>query len=547
MDLTLVDVLGLACRLSAGPLVALALAAGLRRRSAALRHNVLAAGLAGSLLAPPAAAIVPSWGLTAAWSAEPAQGRLPARARGGAPAVSHTSSAAGPRRPEGVGSDLNAELGPVAVMLWLAGATLGLVRLVLAGRALRRLTADADRLTDGPWVKASTGFGSPLDGDGVTIYCSAAVAAPSTFGVRRPAVIVPEGAQAWQAPRVRAVLCHELAHVARRDWFVHIVADVVVALQWFNPVIHLTRTRLQRESEQACDDAVLASGATPREYAGHLLAIARAGRLAPAPAGAVPMANPSTLERRITAMLTPDIDRRAPSRSAAVAMALALLAVTLPFAGFKLHAQGGPSSVTGIVYDPSGGVLPGVEVTLEDAQRAKFSSVTDGTGRFEFGPLDPGDYRLETTLAGFRPVRLALTLSAGQAWNRVVTMNVGTLQETITVKARRPAAARPSAPAPGTPVRVGGNIRPPRKVFDVRPLYPEPLREAGVEGTVRLDALIGVDGGVVSVRPVSADVHPAFLKAAADAVQQWRFTSTLLNGVPVEVAMDVSISFGLSD
>ena len=72
----------------------------------------------------------------------------------------------------------------------------------------------------------------------------------------------------------------------------------------------------------------------------------------------------------------------------------------------------GPSSVTGIVYDPSGGVLPGVEVTLEDAQRAKFSSVTDGTGRFEFGPLDPGDYRLETTLAGFRPVRLALTLSS---------------------------------------------------------------------------------------------------------------------------------------
>jgi len=64
---------------------------------------------------------------------------------------------------------------------------------------------------------------------------------------------------------------------------------------------------------------------------------------------------------------------------------------------------------------------------------------------------------------------------------------------------------------------------------------------------VKLDVLIDVDGKVASVRAVNSLVHPAFAQAAATAVRQWEFTPTLLNGVPVEVAMTVSISFGLSD
>ncbi len=246
-------------------------------------------------------------------------------------------------------------------------------------------------------------------------------------------------------------------------------------------------------------------------------------------------------------MLSPDLDRRAPSRRTVIGFVCLLLAVALPMAGFTLYAQGGPSSVSGVAYDSSGLVLPAVEMALEDERGAKFSTVTDASGRFEFGPLDPGPYRLQASLAGFRTLRLSLTLAPGRSWNSAVTMNIGTLQETITVMARRPSSTRQPAPAAGTPVRVGGNIKVPMKVLDVRPVYPEALREAGLEGTVRIEALIGVDGAVVSARPVSADVHPAFLKAAADAVQQWRFTSTELNGLPVEVAMEVSIRFGLSD
>ena len=107
--------------------------------------------------------------------------------------------------------------------------------------------------------------------------------------------------------------------------------------------------------------------------------------------------------------------------------------------------------------------------------------------------------------------------------------------------------APPVAAAGTEPVRVGGNIQPPKKTLDVRPVYPPEMRAAGREGVVPLEAVIRADGTVGSVRVLSAEVHPDFAIAAVDAVRQWRFTSTLLNGKPVEVVMNVSITFKLAD
>ena len=94
---------------------------------------------------------------------------------------------------------------------------------------------------------------------------------------------------------------------------------------------------------------------------------------------------------------------------------------------------------------------------------------------------------------------------------------------------------------------MGGNLRPPLKTLDVKPVYPPSMRDAGLEGVVPIDAVIGTDGLVTSVRVVSAQVHPAFAIAAVDAVRQWRFTPTLLNVDAVEVVMTVSVEFNLSE
>ncbi len=101
----------------------------------------------------------------------------------------------------------------------------------------------------------------------------------------------------------------------------------------------------------------------------------------------------------------------------------------------------------------------------------------------------------------------------------------------------------PPPPPPPAPVPVGGNIRPPQKVYDVAPAYPPLARAAHVEGVVILEAIIGENGEVRDVRVLrSISVLDG---AAVDAVRQWRFTPTLLNGQAVPVVMTITVAFKL--
>jgi protein TonB len=102
----------------------------------------------------------------------------------------------------------------------------------------------------------------------------------------------------------------------------------------------------------------------------------------------------------------------------------------------------------------------------------------------------------------------------------------------------------PAPPAlPPAPVHVGGHIKAPSKIHDVRPVYPAIAQAAKVEGMVIIEATIGRDGAVINARVLRS---VALLdQAALEAVRRWRFTPTLLNGVPVEVIMTVTVNFTL--
>ena len=107
-----------------------------------------------------------------------------------------------------------------------------------------------------------------------------------------------------------------------------------------------------------------------------------------------------------------------------------------------------------------------------------------------------------------------------------------------------PPAPRVVAPPPPPPQRVGGVVRPPQKIHHVPPAYPAIAQAARISGTVTLEALIAEDG---SVREVKVLRSVSLLDASAiDAVRQWRFTPTLLNGVPVQVIMSVTVTFTLN-
>ena len=111
----------------------------------------------------------------------------------------------------------------------------------------------------------------------------------------------------------------------------------------------------------------------------------------------------------------------------------------------------------------------------------------------------------------------------------------------ITLPAPKP--YEPPPPRPTGPVKVGGQIETPRRLRSVAPVYPAIAQSAHVEGSVVIEAVIGEDGAVREAKVTSG---PSLLQGAAlDAVRQWTFTPTRLNGQPVAVIMTVTVVFTL--
>jgi TonB family protein len=512
----------------------LLLSAALAKRSAALRHFVLASAVVATIAVLPLGLLMPAWHVR--W---PSLAPAAATVRVASPAVVAAPAAAASVTPRAV------DPAPVVIAAWLAGVLVAFAALATALVRLKRLAARAAAVTSGPWVSAAV----DVAGDyGLTrtveILQTGAPGLLATYGVRRPRVLLPARSQEWPDDRIRAVMGHELAHVRRNDWCVQIAAEALKSLLWFNPLMWLACARLRRESEQACDDLVLRGGMPARDYAGHLLELARICRPSPLRASITPMSQ-STLEGRVTAMLNPHLDRRPLTPRAGAAIAVLLVALVLPAASLRA-GQAGPAALSGSVYDTTGGVLPGVELTLEDDNQTLSRVITNASGQFVFPTVAAGHYVLVAALPGFRTLRHAFDLQNTRDWDRAITLQVGEVNETITVRETRLAApALGPGPRAAEPIRVGGNIRVPRKELDVKPVYPPAMRAAGREGVVPIQAVIGKDGTVTAVRVLSAQVHPDFAIAAADAVRQWRFTPTLLNGAPVEVVMTVSVAFNL--
>jgi TonB family protein len=108
---------------------------------------------------------------------------------------------------------------------------------------------------------------------------------------------------------------------------------------------------------------------------------------------------------------------------------------------------------------------------------------------------------------------------------------------------RRPPPPPPPPPPPGAPLRVGGDVREPRKIKSVSPVYPAEARAARIQGIVIIDAIIDGGGNVVNPRILRS--IPQLDQAALDAVSQWKYEPPLLNGVPISVIMTVTVNFTL--
>jgi TonB family protein len=542
-------------------LCALGATALLRKRSAAIRHLVLSAAVVCAAAVPALGLVVPSWHLrlgTSLVRTEPRQEPL----------------AAADQRPQQVSGAAEREsflavrpLMDGALPLWVAGAAISLLVLLVGLGRLAWVASRAQPIVQGPWTELATEISARyslrrpvllLQSDHPTMLV--------TWGLVRPRVILPRSARDWPEDRARVVICHELAHIRRGDWAIQMAAEMLRSVYWFNPLVWIACTRLRQDSERACDDAVLNLGTDASEYATHLLELARVfgsrRRIwLPAPE----MARPSSLEGRIRAMLNARINRQPITRFAGLLTIVAIAAVAVSVAAAQVFA-----TLSGSVVDPSNAVLPEVTLVLTNVEsRAKHEVRTDRTGHFEFVGLPRGDYALEAQLPGFAILRGTVTV-AGQNMQRDMTLQVGSLQETITViggpsdEAPRPSRGPDSrldqlrerrrlqfrSTTCGTAATggnaggiLGGNLRLPVKLKDVKPRYPRHLWEANIGGTVFMEGRIGTDGSFGELRAVAPLAHPDLEAAALEAARQWQFDEMLLNGCPIEAPVKITANF----
>ena len=164
---------------------------------------------------------------------------------------------------------------PWLLALWLGGAALVLGTRIRASRAVQRLAARSrgvppvllDRIR-----KMSAQMDLPRVPRAVS---TSGVTVPSVFGLRDPVLLLPVDVEDWSPAALDSALLHELAHLRRRDYAVHIVAQVVAALYWPNPFVRYASERLHRERERACDDGVVTRTGGALDYAELLVLLAR--------------------------------------------------------------------------------------------------------------------------------------------------------------------------------------------------------------------------------------------------------------------------------
>jgi hypothetical protein len=147
---------------------------------------------------------------------------------------------------------------------------------------------------------------------------------PFAWGVWHPTIILPIDAGEWPEDRILSVLTHELAHVARWDYLIHVVIEIVRALYWPNAAVWVAARKSVMERERACDDYALRSGTSYVDYAAHLLHIAKMqieGNMAVA---AVTMAGEPGLTERISHVMNQKMNR-APLRRGAFLITTALV------------------------------------------------------------------------------------------------------------------------------------------------------------------------------------------------------------------------------
>src|SRR5271169_1685947 len=171
----------------------------------------------------------------------------------------------------------------VSVALYLAVAIFMLMRLALGIILGRRLEREAQLVEDAHALTRLHAFAraAELRAAPPRLAESELLSVPVTFGVRRPAILLPAGWREWEPGELDAVLAHEISHIVRRDALAERLSLLHRAIFWFSPLSWWLARHLADLAEEASDDAALAAGADRTRYAETLLGFFAALEAAP--------------------------------------------------------------------------------------------------------------------------------------------------------------------------------------------------------------------------------------------------------------------------
>jgi TonB family protein len=458
--------------------------------------------------------------------------------------------------------------------VWIAGTVACLVRLARDVARLVTLVRPAIALRDAACLEMGTEIARILRlGRVPVLLVSSRALVPITWGLRHPRVLLPATVVEWPRERIRTVLAHELAHVARADWLVHVIAQAICAIYWFHPLFWTAERALGREGEQAADDQALALGLDANHYAEQLIAIVRASRTTlPSRASAMAMARTAHLERRVAALLRPQANRRTVTRATAIATALCAVAMTVPLAAVTngrtidvdVRAADLPSALHTSRDAGAEPMLPAVRrpraaaVAAEADERVLLPEIAEYTTP----PLYSDEAR-RRGIEGIVTIAVHVDERGQLISSRVVKGLGGGLDQNALVALRQwrfRAGIRNDVPmamdaevdlefdlrsevvneliANDMATLVGPGVTPPRVVRTSRLALPA----ASVSGSVVLDVVLLQDGSPKIVR-ILRSLTPEADESAVRHFEQWRFTPATKNGVPIKVRMNAEVRF----
>lgn len=405
------------------------------------------------------------------------------------------------------------------VLLWAMGAAAALMRTALGHARARRYLRGAAVFEPDLSMWAGQRGGALH----FPVLLSPRTAMPMVIGFFKPRIVLPANAPGWSPGQLRRVLLHEAAHLERKDPAWKLAAALASALYWFHPLVWLAVRQLASQREQACDDMVLAAGGRPSRYAGDLLEFARNTLQGRIPKAAIPMASPTRLEARVAAILDETRPRQTLRRRNMTTYSCALALLLAPLSALTSVAQP-PPPPNAPRADFSGSLGALRELTLPRIAAAEFLTRAD-SGR-----------------SGIEPKVAANPTEASRPVIASASASLATRLEAVVSPSSEPVAAaqsdRPSR------IRVGGGIQQTKLIKQVKPVYPADAKAEGVEGLVRLNVRIDKEG-LVAETEVETSPDARLAEAAVEAVSQWVYAPTLLNGDPVEVLTVVDVNFTL--